>query len=149
MQRFNGARGNRAQTIGACTQPVFWAIPSHDPFGRKGNQEADQRLSLPLPACTIRTMELTIIDRASLSWLRPWSSECSTRSAAVEGAAKLRRLAGERSWWGARESKAAQQGNPWILANHSSERWPPGESLMRRQVVGLSSLGKGPAAANQ
>ena len=30
-------------------------------------QDADQRLSLPLPACTMRTIELTIIDRASLS----------------------------------------------------------------------------------
>ena len=72
-------------------------------------QDADQRLSLPLPACTIRTIELTIIDRASLSWLRPLSSECRTRSAALAEPALERRLAGERSWWGARESKAAQR----------------------------------------
>ena len=95
-------------------------------------QEADQRLSLPLPACTMRTIEVTIIERASLSWLRPLSSEWSTRSAALVGAPLARRLAGERNWWGARESKAAQQANPRILAKELSKRWPLGESLMRR-----------------
>ena len=77
-------------------------------------QDADQRLSLPLPACTMRTIELTIIDRASLSWLRPLSSEWRTRSAALAEPPLERRLAGERSWWGARESKAA------LRATHGS-----------------------------
>ena len=50
--------------------------------GREGRwlQEASQRLSLLLPACTMRTMELTIIERASLAAVRPSSSETSTRS---------------------------------------------------------------------
>jgi hypothetical protein len=49
------------------------------------NQEAFQRLSLLLPACTILATELTIIERASLEAPRPWISELITRSAAVRG----------------------------------------------------------------
>ncbi len=49
------------------------------------NQEAFQRLSLLLPACTILATELTIIERASLEAPRPWISEVITRSAAVRG----------------------------------------------------------------
>ena len=49
-------------------------------MGRSSAQEADQRLRLALPACTIDTIELTIIERASLVGVRPSSSEASTRS---------------------------------------------------------------------
>ena len=112
-------------------------------------QEADQRLSLPLPACTMRTIELTIIERASFSWLRPLSSECRTRSAALAGMPLERRLAGERSWWGARESKAAQQGNLWILAKDATKRWTLGESFMRRQVGLPAPQGKEPPAGSR
>jgi hypothetical protein len=42
-----------------------------------------QRLSLDLPACTIRAMELTIIERASQPLARFSSSAASTRSEAV------------------------------------------------------------------
>jgi hypothetical protein len=50
------------------------------------DQEADQRLALALlvlPACTMRTMELTIIERASPGSERSRSSAAITRSAAV------------------------------------------------------------------
>jgi hypothetical protein len=43
-------------------------------------QEAFQRLSLVLPACTMRTIELTIIERASLLVGRLSSSAAITRS---------------------------------------------------------------------
>jgi len=49
------------------------------------SQEAFQRLSLLLPACTILASELTIIERASLEAPRLWISEVITRSAAVRG----------------------------------------------------------------
>jgi hypothetical protein len=48
-------------------------------------QEACQRLWGALPACTMWTMEVTIIERAPWLWPRPSSSEARTRSAA-EGA---------------------------------------------------------------
>ena len=53
--------------------------------GHGGSQLDFQRLWLPFPACTMRAIELTIMDRASLASLRPCSSEANTRSAAVRG----------------------------------------------------------------
>jgi hypothetical protein len=53
------------------------------------DQLSCQRLSGLRPACTIRTTELTIIDRASWASLRPASSEAITRSAAEGAVAAL------------------------------------------------------------
>lgn len=50
-----------------------------------GGQASCQRLSRDWPACTIRTIELIIIERASCCSLRPWSSAARTRSAAAGG----------------------------------------------------------------
>lgn len=67
------------------------ASPRTDGANQSGvehvDQEADQRLALAplvLPACTMRTMELTIIERASPGSERSRNSDAITRSAAVK-----------------------------------------------------------------
>lgn len=59
-------------------------------------QEAFHRLSRVLPACTIRAIEPTIIERASLPSARPAISAARIRSAAVGPLAEAACAATER-----------------------------------------------------
>lgn len=70
--------GRRTTTMGMIDKA---GMGVNDKSGCKG-QEDCQRLRGDRPACTMCTIEVTIIERAPLAWLRPSSSAARTRSAA-------------------------------------------------------------------
>jgi hypothetical protein len=70
-----------------------------------------QRLSLDLPACTIRAIELTIIERASQLLARFLSSAASTRSEAVRRPSPVREATASCRPGGWEASR--RHGRPW------------------------------------